>query len=58
MTYRDTLKNQLKKLAEESTKKSIIDNVEKLLKIRSNFINNAAVSKFVKNSVRRLLPTL
>ena len=47
-----------KKITKESTKKSIIDDVEKLLKVGSNFINNAAVSKFVKNFARHLLPTI
>ena len=47
-----------KKLAEESTKKFIIDDVETSLLAGSNFINNAAVSRFVKNFVRHLLPTL
>ena len=47
-----------KKLTKESTKKSIIDDVEKLSKAGSNFINSAAVSKFVKHFVRHLLPTL
>ena len=42
------IKKSTKKLAEESTKKFIIDNVEKLLKTRSNFINNAAVSAVSK----------
>ena len=40
-----------KKLADESTKTSITDNVEKLLRTGSNFINNTAVSKLVKNFV-------
>ena len=47
-----------KKITEESTKNSIIDKVEDLLKAGPNFINTFAVSKFVKNFVRNLLPTI
>ena len=48
-----------KKLDKESTIKSIIDNVEDLLKAGSKFINNnATVSKFTKNFVRHFLPTI
>ena len=44
-----------KKLAEESTQKSITDKAEKA---GFNFVNNASVSKFVKTFVRQLLLTL
>ena len=47
-----------KKLTEESTKKSIIDDVKKLLKVASKFSNNGTISKFTKNFPRHLLPTI
>ena len=53
-----TLLNQPKKITKKSTKTSIKDDVEKLLKAGSNFNHNSAVSKLVKQFVRYLLPTL
>ena len=47
-----------KKLTEESTKKSIIDDVKNLLKAASKFSNNGTISKFTKNFARHLLPTI
>ena len=47
-----------KKITKESTKKSIIDDVKKLLKAASKFSNNNTISKFTKNFARHLLPTI
>ena len=55
---RNYIVESTKKLAKESTKKSIIDDVKKVLKAASKFINNGTVSKFTKNLARDLLPTI
>ena len=47
-----------KKITKESTKKSVINDVEKLLKAVSKFSNNGTISKFTKNFARHLLPTI
>ena len=47
-----------KKVAEESTKKSIKNDVKKLLKAAPKFSNNGTISKFTKNFARHLLPTI
>ena len=47
-----------KKVTKESTKKSIIDDVKKLLKAASKFSNNGTISKFTKKFSRHLLPAI
>ena len=46
------------KVTEESTKKSTIDDVKKVLKAASKFSNNGQISKSTKNFARHLLPKI
>ena len=47
-----------KTIIKETTRKSIINDLKKLLKAGSRFSNNGTISKFTKNFCRHLLPTL
>ena len=52
------IKKSVEKLTKEKTKKSLIDNVKRLLKAASKFSNNGTISKFTKNFAKHILPTL
>ena len=47
-----------KKLVEESTKKSIMDDVTKSLETASKFSNNPTISDFTKQFIKHTLPTI
>ena len=47
-----------KEITKETNKKSIIDDVKKLLKAASKFSINGKISKFTENFGRDFLPTV
>ena len=47
-----------KKLVKQKTKKSLMDDVKRLFKTASKFINNNLICKFTKHFAKHILPTL